>query len=246
MYTPSNRAQQLFRQPKPTVIACLTDARHLEMLHEIKDQGADMVEYRADLLPQGSLGALRDTLVTVRGIMPVLFTLRSINQNGQFAEGRTAQSDITRDVLEDVDAIDIELGSGREIELVDTARAYDVLSIISHHYMKTTPVVRTLLACQRNARSFKPDKVKIATMTIEADDVSRLDAVFTGRHDRDTIVMGMGEHGVASRQHFIRKGVAAVYTRPELAGIDGVVVGQQTTPEARQFIDQYYDNQSTA
>lgn len=235
----SNRALEVLDAPKPAVITCLTTPQHLEMISEIKKQGADLLEYRADLLPPLVDTELALLLRSLGRVLPVIFTVRTKVEGGNFSNEHQPYLRLLHSVMESVDAIDIELGNPYARSLVLTARAQRVASIVSHHNLRLTPPAYYLFQRTRSARALWPDHVKLATMTNHPNDVLQLDRVFD-RYKKPPIVMGMGDLGVASRQHFIRRGVPAVYTFPEVPGMPSGLHGQQSTTEARQFIDDNY------
>lgn len=154
-------------------------------------QKADIVELRLDLFDSIDLGRLKMLRETID--LPVIFTLRSLSQGGQYS-GNLSQRIETLGALAGLkpDYLDIEY---------DTPEAFvnrlhkQIKLIISYHdFEKTYEDFSILKSLQKLPASF----YKIATMANSTSDALRT-LTFMKHCDPSTVIMNMGEEGKITR-----------------------------------------------
>lgn len=162
---------------------------HEQMLRA--SQNADIVELRLDLFDSINLETLKILRETTK--LPVIFTLRSVSQGGQYS-GNLSQRIETLGALADLipDYLDIEY---------DTPEAFvnglkkQIKLIISYHDFEKTPENFSILkSLQKHPASF----YKIATMAQSTSDALRT-LTFMKECNGSTVIMNMGEEGKITR-----------------------------------------------
>lgn len=171
----------------------------------------DVIEWRADYFKSiCDLAKVKKVLEALRNIIgetPLIFTFRSSLEGGFKEVDDTIRYEIIKQVIytEEVDAVDIELISGKtNIEEINTiAKDHNITLILSYHNFMETPSVEFLLDKMRQQVSSGADIAKIAVMPKNKEDVLNLLSATLKAHmempDTPLITMSMGELGVISR-----------------------------------------------
>lgn len=171
----------------------------------------DVLEWRADFFKEinDSVKVIR-ALKLLRGIIgeiPLIFTLRSSLEGGFKKVEDAIRYEIIKRVIYtgDVDAIDIELISGKDNidDIKAAADKYGIPLILSYHNFQETPPAEFLEDKMRQQIINGADIVKIAVMPKTQEDVlNLLSATLKIRReipDIPLITMSMGSIGIISR-----------------------------------------------
>lgn len=171
----------------------------------------DVIEWRADFFKDvyDPVKVIR-TLKLLRGIIgeiPLIFTLRSSLEGGFKKVEDAIRYEIIKQVIYtgDVDAIDIELISGKDNidDIKAAADKYSIPLILSYHNFQETPPVEFLEDKMRQQIINGADIAKIAVMPKTEEDVlNLLSATLKIRReipDIPLITMSMGSIGIISR-----------------------------------------------
>lgn len=185
--------------------------------------GADLVEWRADFIPglnPGLIPAILTELTgTLAGRIPLLFTVRTQAEGGEFRGDFTAyracnlaaaaagQADLI-----DVEALSYDAGSAdplsfsapaEKTDLIRTIQSYGTKVIASSHDFRKTDPAPMLMEKLRLLMESGADIVKLAVMPVRPGDPQVLmDTVQEARQtflDRPVIAMSMGEPGRPTR-----------------------------------------------
>ena len=183
----------------------------LEQAALIKDSPADAVEWRADwflaLAEEAhllhALRALREAI----GSLPLLFTIRTKSEGGQFAGPMEAyrNSNLLAAKSGLVDLIDVEFGAGEDalIHHIRELQGSSAKVVVSSHTFTHTPPQEELLHRLCLMQKAGADIVKIAVMPNTPRDVMMLlsaSEAFTHQHaDTPVISISMGALGAISR-----------------------------------------------
>ena len=181
---------------------------------------ADLIELRADAF-DGVSDTMRllDLLAEVRGIFdgPILFTLRSEREGGQFAADPEEYLDILRIAISSgcIDLIDIELGTGSTAEaceygistaqmLAEEAHSFGIRVVMSEHDFSSTPCRADIYTAMERMRDCGADIAKGAYMPVREGDVDEVLAAglrAKGELGIPTILISMGELGQMTRTY---------------------------------------------
>lgn len=203
---------------RPAIVAVLTwsGAECLQLARQAREEGADLLELRADLCANGGQPASAEELMrTVEQVrravpQPLLLTVRHPSEGGRFFGTEREREELILRLLPAVDAVDLELYGAVEISgpIIKAARAQGKRVVLSFHDFTGTPPLRAraegergLEEIVRDARTLRADVVKIAARAETMEDVETL-MRFTARCASGGVVlatMSMGEPGRLSR-----------------------------------------------
>ena len=244
LYTRSmtNPAKELLLSPRPAVIACLTTPEHLERLPEIKEAGADLAEFRADqFIPALDEVELCCCLEHIRSFMPVIFTLRSIDEGGSSSKTSEERQLIAKSLLRHMDALDIETEDAFANRMAEEAAESNVLTIASQHFTDGMPPDDIFEQALRAGKRTEADIVKLACTLKNRGDLNRLGKYMLMTSRQKCMLMGMGvEFGAPSRMIALASGTPGVYVTPETDTAKASVPGQLSIELARRVIDATY------
>lgn len=183
-------------------------------LRGISRRGVHMIEARVDrfhsLEPSDVAGEIRAIKKTG---LPVIATIRSRKEGGAVSIPDAKRAALFQIISPLVDAIDVELGSGRILKkAVASARRNRNCVIISYHNFSRTPPKAALERIMRRAIAAGADVVKIAAMAKNQDDVARLFMFTQDNRRRNLITISMGPAGSVSRVVFFLAGSLLTYT----------------------------------
>jgi 3-dehydroquinate dehydratase-1 len=161
----------------------------------------DIVEIRLDLLgPTTALPQIDS---------PILLTIRSKNEGGQWTGSEDDRLKIYRKWMSHVAAVDIELNSPIAGEVCQIARESGKASIVSFHDFRETPPLEVLQDLVQDGQQVG-SIVKIVTLANEEPDVATLRALLEKRR-APLCVMGMGKHAARTRVEFPKLGSCLTY-----------------------------------
>ena len=181
----------------------------------------DLLELRLD----GLLHAVDTVKKSIAKLpAPLIVTARHPAEGGANRASPQQRRALLREFLPYATYLDVELRSAPLLrELLRTARAKSVRTIISFHDLRGTPSAVRLDKLASAARSLGADVVKVATRTDTSSQVNRLLDFFGRQQDRRTkiAVMGIGRFGQACRRELFRRGCPFNYAPlgpPQLKG----------------------------
>lgn len=169
-----------------------TMAAALAQLPRLRADGADVVELRLDLFEEPlDLPAL----VHARGDVPVVVTLRPLDQGGRSALAAAQRLSILVEAAHlGAEYVDVEWDAASS-QAVAMLRAAGAAVIVSRHDFTSMPDLRAWYA---DLAASGADVVKVVGMATSARDcLAALDVLREA--DRPTVAIAMGEAGLASR-----------------------------------------------
>ena len=177
----------------------------------IRDIGADIIEWRADwyedvFLPERVEETAKE-LREVLGDMPLLFTFRTAKEGGVRQIGKDAYVRLNQNMARTgyIDMADVEMFTGEDAvrEVIRTAHAFEVKVVVSNHDFHGTPSKEEMVARLRRMQEMGADIPKIAVMPRDKKDVLALlaatEEMYSEYADRPVITMSMDKTGVVSR-----------------------------------------------
>lgn len=186
----------------------------------------DLVEVRLDAF---------DAAPDLRDVgFPLLATARAPREGGRNDLNARERASRYLATLELVSAIDVELGSVRELSsTLAAAKAAGKQIVLSFHDFVGTPSLNALRARQRRALEAGADVFKVAATTRSPAELATLLALLAGA-PLPTAVMGMGARGKISRLAAAAAGSVLNYGWIERPN----VVGQWSAAELRARFDE--------
>lgn len=183
----------------------------LKAAREMKELGADVVEWRVDWYEdifdaektEGTMKQLREAL----GEIPLLFTFRTSKEGGEKAIETDVYVKLNQDAAKSgyVDLVDVEAFTGDEAvkSVVKTAHECGVKVIASNHDFHKTPDQKEIVSHLLKMQELGADIPKIAVMPQNKKDVLTLlaatEEMASDHADRPIITMSMAGTGVISR-----------------------------------------------
>lgn len=200
-----------------------TESALLEQVALIKDSPADAVEWRADwFLALAEEAYLLHALYALReaiGNLPLLFTIRTKSEGGQFGGPMEAyrNSNLLAAKSGLVDIIDVEFGTGEDalIQHIRELQDSSAKVVVSSHTFTHTPPQEELLHRLCLMQKAGADIVKIAVMPNTPRDVMMLlsaSEAFTQQHAGTPVIsISMGALGAISRIAGMVSGTAMTF-----------------------------------
>lgn len=159
----------------------------------------DIAEIRLDLLAESTGRVEMPSWRHLVGI-PLLFTVRRLEEGGAIAISATERADLLESVLEEAACLDIEVASIREFgSLVETVNSSGVPWVASFHDFQRLPDLQTLEDGAKRALDAGAAAYKVAARLNDPADLSRLAEFQLSEHGLPTATMGMGSLATVSR-----------------------------------------------
>ena len=195
----------------PALCAIVAGSLDERKIKKAKTIGADMVEIRVDTLHERNAAKIKKLFIEAKKErLPAILTIRSAKEGGVFFISEKERLELFRELTPFSDFVDVELeGSGIIKEVTAIAKKFRKKTIVSYHNFKLTPDEKTLLRVARRARKAGASIVKIAAFVKNREDMRTLLSVLLKQ--KDSIVIGMGEKGAASRVFFPLAGSLVTY-----------------------------------
>lgn len=198
---------------RPKAIVSLMDTDGKGLMHTYDralNDGADLLEWRADFWPAQSPDALAGTCLFLSEecapMAPFIFTYRTKGQGGQAEIDRAGYIEVLRSVITqgEPSLVDIELWIGDDAvrELVSLAHEHGVLAIVSHHDFEKTPSVddmEVLLWRMVNLGADIPKLAVMAQRSQDAHDLMRATHLVYEQAYVPLLTMAMGTAGQTTR-----------------------------------------------
>lgn len=195
-------AVPLISQTGPELIAAAKKA---------KKEPIDLIEWRLDFFDHlQDLAAVINVahkLRQVLGTLPILVTLRTKDEGGNFQPTLTEYEEVYRQLINTglIDMIDVEVLKPAIVttSLIEFAHQHQVRVVLSNHDFSKTPSTDELKARLKLMNDLGTDLAKIAVMPKSTNDLLRLLSVsvdYQQQADRVPLVaIGMGKLGQLSR-----------------------------------------------
>jgi 3-dehydroquinate dehydratase-1 len=194
----------------PMVVGAISSSQTFSRSDLARGLKLDIAEFRLDLtgfVPGWETRAheLRDA-----GI-PVLLTLRSSREGGNWRAGETERAVAYANALPHASAIDVEIASEIIARVAHAAHDAGKPVVASFHDFARTPPADELRKIIDRGFSVGADIVKIAARCDVPADVEILESVLRERGERLLCVVGMGTHGPTSRVRLAIAGSCLTY-----------------------------------
>ncbi|WP_079525790.1 type I 3-dehydroquinate dehydratase [Halobacillus hunanensis] len=217
----------------------------IKELKTIKAQEPDMIEWRADFFEKlDDEGEVMEALLKIEdlaGEIPLLFTIRSVEEGGQPTPlDEEAKVHLLTSLIKTnkIELVDYELhNDDRYIKhLREVTKSHGVKLMVSYHNFKQTPSLEALLEKGKKAEQYQADLIKIAVMPADMKDVLVL---LEATHNLDlhltipVVAISMGEYGSISRMFGWRFGSLITFA----VGHQGSAPGQIPLEDLRTVVD---------
>ncbi len=192
----------------------------------------DIIEYRADLNDVINVDIIKSHLKKISGelTLPLLFTLRDKSEGGNFYGTDEQRNIIYSEILDLVDAIDIESSLAESSNnVIKTAHSKNIKVVLSYHNFEKTPELSSLYKIVDKCFERGADIAKIATMCKTKKEAEQLISL-TVKHDNIAAV-GMGKYGRLTRISAPASGSILTYAFTDSK--DSPVPGQFTIEELK-------------
>lgn len=224
---PQNALGHLLDSAVPCVAVSFTDAESVDDIAVATQAGLDIAEIRIDRCASDDVWLISNVIRRFSDV-PTIATIRSRDEGGDWDGTEDERLALFNAIIPNVDAIDIELGSGAiNKAVIDEAHRAERCAIVSYHDFDSTPAFPKLVDVFTRARSIGADLVKIAAMVTSPDDLRALAAFTLAHHDKGVIVIGMGDLGTPTRVLFPFLGSKLTFA----AGFRPSAPGQLGLPE---------------
>lgn len=195
----------------PAIAVSFADPTSDEDLLIARREGLDVAELRIDRYSSTDV----DHVVShVRRFasFPTIATIRTADEGGDWTGSDADRVALFQAVIQEVDAIDIELSSTAILDqVVALAKAAGKVVIVSNHNFDATLPLDELHAMVLDAKAKGADFVKISAWAHTFDDVRTLAQLTLQDAELGLIVIAMGDHGTTSRVFFPALGSCLTY-----------------------------------
>ena len=183
------------------VVAAISE-NPIETARSAKMLGADILEIRFDLLDITTSHDAKKLIDEIKSAtnLPCIATNRLQSEGGKWSGTEEDRTRLLIDILDVVDAVDIELSAEEDVRkrVVQSAKSAGKTVIVSSHDFNKTPVVEQMRKTLDDCSEAGADIAKIAVMPKSMQDVLNLLQV---THDSKAPVctISMGDPGKHSR-----------------------------------------------
>ncbi|MDR0299436.1 MAG: type I 3-dehydroquinate dehydratase [Streptococcaceae bacterium] len=179
---------------------CPRNEAEIDNVDLAKFQAADMIEWRADFLPADKILFMAEKVFDKFKNWPVLFTLRSTEEGGNFDQPELIYSYILRRMLNEFDPAYVDVEAYTKPEVVEELAEFKKKMVFSYHDFKEIP--ENLIQILSDFADQKPDAIKLAVTAQKKSELWQL--LLTAGMFRETlniplIVLALGELGKISR-----------------------------------------------
>ena len=205
--------------------------RVLEMMNRARDGGADLLEWRLDVTRQPEIET-----VLPQSPLPVIATVRSVEQGGNFPGTRKEQLRLLlRAAASGSSYVDWEFRSGEP--LPEELSGMRERVILSYHDFAQTPPDRELESLFDQMAALNTGVIKVVTLAKGMEDnISLLNLIRMGRNRGIEVVsFCLGSLGRISRLACLLMGGAFTYAALE-RGVEAAP-GQLTLAEMRELLE---------
>ncbi|MCL7411162.1 MAG: type I 3-dehydroquinate dehydratase [Methanosarcinaceae archaeon] len=183
------------------VVAAISE-NPLETARSAKMLGADILEIRFDLLNITTPDDAKKLVNEIKSAtnLPCIATNRLQSEGGKWSGTEEGRIGLLIDILELVDAVDIELSAGEDVRerVVQSAKSAGKTVIVSSHDFNRTPAVDQMRKTLDDCFDAGADIAKLAVMPKSMQDVLNLLQV-TNDSKAPVCTISMGDLGKHSR-----------------------------------------------
>jgi 3-dehydroquinate dehydratase-1 len=205
--------------------------RVLETMYRARDEGADLLEWRLDVTRDPEVET-----VLPQSPLPVIATVRSVEQGGHFSGTRQEQLRLLiRAATSGSSYVDWEFRQGEPLS--DELSVMRERVILSYHDFEQTPADRELESLFDQMAALSTGVVKVVTLAQRMEDnISLLNLIGRGRNRGiEVVAFCLGPLGRISRLACLLMGGAFTYAALE-SGAEAAP-GQLTLAKMRQLLE---------
>jgi 3-dehydroquinate dehydratase I len=234
-----HKLAELLSSTVPAIAVSFADEVTDEELSEAQEGGLDVYELRIDRYASFSADHV---LAQVRRFAdrPTIATIRTDDEGGQWIGSEAERLALFKAVIPEVGGIEVELRSSIAADVVRAAHKAGKVAIVSNHnFDETLPIDKLEWMAYEAKNDLGADFVKLSAMTHSLGDIRTL-AEFTLKNaSLGLIVVGMGEHGTASRVFFPALGSCLTYAYAQAWPVSGQLTFRETFAELRLFYPEF-------
>lgn len=206
--------------PRPLVIGAISQPGTLKRPDLATTLKLHIAEFRLDLT--GFVTGWQERARELRDAgIPVLLTLRSREERGNWTGTETGRETAYASALPHISALDIEISSPVAAAVTRAAHAAGKSVILSFHDFDKTPPIEQLRTTIARGHQLGADIVKIATRTETQPDLEILRTLLAERGTHLLCCVGMGTLGPASRTELPSFGSCLTYGHADGANAPG-------------------------
>ncbi|MDO9516540.1 MAG: type I 3-dehydroquinate dehydratase [Methanosarcinaceae archaeon] len=225
-----------FNLDKKAAVVAAISKTPLETARSAKVLGADILEIRFDLLNITTSHDAKKLINDIKSAtnLPCIATNRLQSEGGKWSDTEEDRIALLIDILELVDAVDIELSAGEDVRerVVQSAKSAGKTVIVSSHDFNRTPAVELMLKTLDDCFDAGADIAKLAVMPKSMQDVLNLLQV-TQDSKSPVCTISMGDLGKHSR--IIASCYGSVLTYGSVG--DAVAPGQLRVDELKTVLE---------
>ena len=206
-----NRPRGLKIGRVPQVVGSIAQSETLSRIGRLTDLSFDVAEVRWDLIGTGNATVLASCRQILKAGTPVILTIRSALEGGAWEGDEARRLALYKEALPYVSAVDVEISSSILQPVIKMAHKAGKTVIGSFHDFDRTPDAEELRGVILRGRRAGADVVKVATLIHGPSDVSVLFNILKKEGGKPLCLIGMGQHGVATRVTLACKGSCLTY-----------------------------------
>lgn len=216
-----NRLGRLRIGQVPRVVGSITQAETLGRIGRLTDFIFDVAEIRWDKIGTERTSVLSSCRQIEKAGTPVILTIRSAQEGGAWGGDEARRLALYKEALPHVSAVDVEIASSIFQSVIKAAHKAGKAVIGSFHDFEQTPAAKNLLGVIQTGRRAGADVIKIATLIHGPSDIAVLTSVLNKEGKKPLCLIGMGQHGVASRVTLACKGSCLTYGYADRSAASG-------------------------
>ena len=210
----------------PRVVGTLSTLTPRVALH------GDIVEVRLDKMERTPDWLKRCARLQFDG-KPVLLTIRLSAEGGNWESDDEQRLDLYKQGLQELAAVDVELGSVICRPVAREAARLKKASVISFHDFEKTPSLKELCAIVEQEHAIG-SIAKVSTMITQAGDADLLRSLLRRRWDKPICVIGMGQAWSETRIEFATLGSCLAYGFLDMPTAPGQISAAEVVRRLRQ------------
>lgn len=225
-----NKLKHLLGGDVPLITVGFSDKTQAAVIEDGIKVGLDVAELRIDLYSSFEKSYVLNEVKRFNKL-PTVATIRTVEEGGKWSGSEEDRLALFKSIINDVDAIDIELASDSILEEVIAAtHAAGKLVFISYHNFTSTPDLGYLTTIAKKAKELGADVIKIATTPKNKKDLQVLASFTVNNSELGLVTIAMGSDGVSTRLFFPALGSLLTYA----------YIGQSTAPGQLNFTETFY------
>lgn len=183
----------------PRVVGSVTTLKTAARLSSLHARPFQIVEFRVDMMEEPVERILSVALASEKAGIPVLWTVRSKSEGGQWAGDEESRLEACLQALPVVSAVDVEMCSSIFPEVVRRAKRARKTVVGSFHDFRETPPLAALLKLVELSRATGAHIAKISTQVRKPEEAIVLYELLRACRKGPLCVIGMGPWGAATR-----------------------------------------------